>query len=57
MLKRHITFYYKGLFGPPEASGVSLDPSIINDIPQVSQEENSYLTSVFTESEIREAIF
>jgi hypothetical protein len=56
-LKEHITSYYKGLFGPPEASGASFDSSIMNDIPQVSPDENSYLTTVFTENDIREAIF
>jgi hypothetical protein len=29
----------------------------MNDIPQVSPDENSYLTSVLTENDIREAIF
>jgi hypothetical protein len=29
----------------------------MNDIPQVSLDENSYLTTVFTENDIREAIF
>jgi hypothetical protein len=56
-LKDHITYYYKGLFGPPEASGVSLDLSIINDILEVPPDENFYLMSVFMENEIREAIF
>jgi hypothetical protein len=35
-LKRHITNYYKNLFGQPKASGVSLFEDQIMDIPQVS---------------------
>jgi mannosylglycoprotein endo-beta-mannosidase len=38
-LKRHITNYYKNLFGEPEASGVSLVEDQVLDIPQVSQGE------------------
>jgi mannosylglycoprotein endo-beta-mannosidase len=38
-LKRHITNYYKDLFGQPEASGVSLVEDQVLDIPQISQEE------------------
>jgi hypothetical protein len=56
-LKKHITFYYKGLFGPPSTPHVMLDSSWTHDIPQVSDEDNSYLTLVFTEEEIRNAIF
>lgn len=56
-MKEHITSYYKGLFGPPEASRASLDSSVMDDIPQVSPDENSFLTTVFTENDIREAIF
>ena len=56
-LKKHIAFYYKGLFGPPSTPHVMLDSSWTHDIPQVSDEDNSYLTLVFTEEEIRNAIF
>ena len=48
-LKKHITTYYKGLFGPADATDVTLDESHIHDIPQVSDVENSALISVFTE--------
>jgi hypothetical protein len=44
-LKRYITSYYKGLFGPEPISEITLDESLVHDIPQVSAEENSYLTS------------
>jgi hypothetical protein len=56
-LKRYITSYYKGLFGPAPTSEITLDESLVHDIPQVSVEENSYLTSEFSEDEIRKAIF
>ena len=56
-LKKHITSYYKGLFGPPESSEVTLDESITNDIPQVSQLENEFLVDQFSETEVRNAVF
>lgn len=56
-LKKHITFYYRGLFGPPKTSDVTLDSSLNHDIPQVSDKDNSYLTSEFSEQEIRYVIF
>jgi hypothetical protein len=39
-LKKHITSYYKELFGPSKPSSFSLDETRVNDIVQVSQEEN-----------------
>ena len=51
-LKKHITAYYKVLFGPPDPSAVELDENQILDIPQVSDLENSFLTSQFTRKEI-----
>jgi hypothetical protein len=56
-LKRYITSYYKGLFGPAPTSKITLDESLVHDIPQVSAEESSYLTFEFIEDEIRKAIF
>jgi hypothetical protein len=32
-LKKRITFYYKGLFGPPGSSNVMWDSSLTHDIP------------------------
>ncbi len=40
-LKSYITNYYKGLFGAPEEGNFTLDESRTEDIPQVSDEENS----------------
>ena len=56
-LKQYITNYYKTLFGPPEDGNLTLDESRIGDIPQVSPEENDFLTAPFTEDEVRQAIF
>lgn len=56
-LKKYITAYYKGLFGRPEESNFSLVESLREDIPQVSEEENNVLTKVFTEEEVKAAVF
>jgi hypothetical protein len=56
-LKQYITGFYKGLFGEPEQSFFSIDPNRTVDISQVSQEENNFLTTPFTEEEIKKAIF
>ena len=56
-LKAHITTYYKGLFGPPDESSLTLDESLIGDIPQVSSLENNALVNEFTEKEIKDAVF
>jgi hypothetical protein len=56
-LKEHITSYYKNMFGPSEESLISLDESQTEDIPQVSDLENEFLTKPFTHEEVRAAIF
>ena len=56
-LKTYITNYYKVLFGPSENNHLSLVETVINDLPQVSEEENNFLTESFTEKEVKEAIF
>jgi hypothetical protein len=56
-LKSYITSYYKGLFGAPEELEITLDEFRIDDIPQVSPQENVVLTAPYTEDEIRKAIF
>jgi len=47
-LKEYITKFYKDLFGPPEDNHFSLN-NMRDDIPQVSQPENEFLTAPFTE--------
>ncbi|KAL5676668.1 hypothetical protein ACJX0J_012799, partial [Zea mays] len=39
----HITNYYKSLFGPPEENSITMDEARIDDIPQVTQQENEFL--------------
>jgi hypothetical protein len=56
-LKVFITKYYKNLFGSSHRNNFSLDESQISDIPQVNEEENELLIVMFTEKEVREAIF
>jgi hypothetical protein len=56
-LKKHITNYYKTLFGPSKNSTITLDELQTEDIPQVSALENELLTIDFAEDEVRAAIF
>src|SRR5438128_5636776 len=56
-LKAYITKYYKCLFRAPEEGNFALDESRTDDITQVSDEENAFLTAPFTEAEVRKAIF
>jgi hypothetical protein len=55
--KRYITRYYKNLFGQPVESDISLEESRIDDIPQVTENENEILTAPFTMDEIKDAVF
>jgi hypothetical protein len=56
-LKAYITNYYKGLFGPPEDNNFSMVENQNNDIAQVTEQENNFLTSPLTEREVKEAVF
>jgi hypothetical protein len=56
-LKNYITNYYMNLFGAPEEGTFLVDESQIEDIPQVSIEENNLLTTKYLEEEVRKAIF
>ena len=56
-LKKYITEYYRGLFGPSDASLLSLDESRRDDIPQVSVAEKQGLIASFSFEEVREAVF
>jgi hypothetical protein len=56
-LKAYITNYYKNLFGAPEEGNFYMDESQKDDIPQVSDAENNFLTAEYTEEEVRKAIF
>ena len=55
-LKIYITEYYKQLFGPPEDSSVSLDGSRLEDVPQLTADENDILVAPFSEKDVFDAI-
>ncbi|XP_073354001.1 uncharacterized protein [Aegilops tauschii subsp. strangulata] len=50
-LKMYITNYYKNLFGAPAENYVALDESMVDDIPQLRDEENEVITAPFSEKE------
>ncbi|WVZ75253.1 hypothetical protein U9M48_023327 [Paspalum notatum var. saurae] len=56
-LKGYITKFYKELFGEPDESLLTLNEEEIDDIQRVSVTENALLTGIFTEDEIKEAVF
>jgi hypothetical protein len=56
-LQEYITKYYKELFGKPKRNNFSMDESLIEDVPQVTPEENEALVAEFSEKEVRDAIF
>jgi hypothetical protein len=56
-LKAYITKFYKDLFGEPEVNSFTLDEFQIEDIYQVTSAKNNFLTTPFTEKEVRDAIF
>jgi hypothetical protein len=56
-LKSYITQFYEDLFGPSKENHLTLNENRTDDITQVSQSENEFLTAPFTEKEIRDAIF
>jgi hypothetical protein len=56
-LKTYITNYYKNLFGAKEDGNFSMDESRTDDISQVSEIANNFLTSEYSEEEVRKAIF
>jgi hypothetical protein len=56
-LKSYITNYYKILFGELEEGGFSMDESRIDDISQVSDEENTFLTAPYSEDYVRKTVF
>ena len=45
------------MFGEPDEGNVTLDEARIDDISQVTMEENNILTAPFSEEEVRAAMF
>ena len=56
-LKKYITDYYRGLFGPSENSFLTIDENRREDIPQVTDDESESLIAMFTQEEVQTAIF
>jgi len=56
-LKKYITDYYRGLFGPSDISPLTMDESRMEDIPQVTDDDKEKLIVKFSYNEVREAIF
>jgi hypothetical protein len=56
-LKKFITKFYKNLFGLSLSCGLTLNESLVEDIPQITGSENETLLADFSEKEVREAIF
>ena len=56
-LKKHITDYYRGLFGSSDISPLTMDEGRREDIPQVTDDDKEKLIVKFSYNEVREAIF
>jgi mannosylglycoprotein endo-beta-mannosidase len=55
-LKTYISEYYKNLFGEPTLNNFTMIESEIDDIPQLSEEENRIPTADFNEKEVPDAV-
>jgi len=56
-LLEHASEYYAELFGPPVEFEVQMDPTIWDDVPKVSDSDNSFLCRLFSEEEIKIALW
>jgi hypothetical protein len=56
-LINHATSFYRGLFGPGEGNGFSLDSGLWDEGDIVTDEENGELIKPFFEEEIKKALF
>jgi hypothetical protein len=52
IFKVYKTEYYKNLFGDPDHNTFSMMEQQVEDIPQLSAEENDILTADFTREEL-----
>jgi hypothetical protein len=55
--KDYIMKYYKDLFGASRDSDMTLNESMVEDIPQLTSSQRDELMAKFAEKEVREAIF
>jgi hypothetical protein len=53
ILKDYITRYYKDLFGTSQEDGLTLNESMVEDIPQLTSSEREELMAEFVEKEVR----
>jgi hypothetical protein len=49
--------YYKSLFDSPDEGNFSMDETQIDNITQISDEENNLLTAPHIEEEVQKAVF
>jgi mannosylglycoprotein endo-beta-mannosidase len=56
-LLQHATNYYKELFGQGDGNILPLDPDMWKEGEKVTQTENEDITKLFSEIEIKEALF
>ena len=56
-MKNYITEYYKGLFGPYTQNSFSMNGTLRDGIPQVSEKENEVLAVPFSVEEIKTVVF
>jgi mannosylglycoprotein endo-beta-mannosidase len=56
-LKSYIMNYYKNLFRALEEGNFSMDEPRTDDIPQVSLEENAFLSTEYSEEEVKKVLF
>jgi mannosylglycoprotein endo-beta-mannosidase len=53
---KHVTEYYKELFGPSESPTFSLDPYCWEQNEKITEEENIQLIKPFTKQEIKKVV-
>jgi hypothetical protein len=54
---QYVTNYDKESFSTPSSNSFTLDEMRLDDINQVTEEENNLLIRPLTEEEVREAVF
>lgn len=54
---KHATEYYTELFGPVPSNNIKLDPTIWDNVENVSKLDNIVLCQPFSEEEIKMALF
>jgi mannosylglycoprotein endo-beta-mannosidase len=55
-IPKHVTEYYKELFGPSESPTFSLDPYCWEQNEKITEEENIQLIKPFTKQEIKKVV-